>query len=89
MTIELTYVELGVKDCDLTASGETPGEVVTQIVGHLEDEHGIEMPDVDSILKGITTTKEFVEGGFDQEAIMVVKRLREKLGIEPDIALPF
>jgi len=89
MTIELTCMELGVKGCDLTASGETPGEVVTQIVEHLESEHGIDMPDVDSILEGITTPEEFVEGGFDQDAIMVVKRLREELGIEPDMALPF
>ena len=89
MTIELTCMELGVKDCDFATGGETPGEVATQVVEHLEGEHGIDMPDVDSILKDTTITDEFGGGSFDKDAMMVVRRLREKLGIEPDMSLPF
>jgi len=89
MTIELACTELGVEDCDFIASGETPGEVVTQFVEHLESEHDIDMPDVDSILKDKMTTDEFLGGGFDEDAIMVVRRLQEKLGIEPELSLPF
>jgi predicted small metal-binding protein len=84
--MKLTCKELAVKDCDLVAEGEAPADIVEQVVEHLQGEHGIDMPDVDAILTGITTGDELVASGFDKVAIVIVERLREKLGIEPDTA---
>ncbi len=89
MAIELTCDELGVKGCDLTAIGDTPGEIVRQVVEHLESEHGIDLPDVDAILKETTIVEDFVDEGYDRDAIIVVRRLRERLGIEPKLSPSF
>jgi len=86
MTIKMNCAELSVNDCNFTATGETPGEIVEQMVDHLESDHGMDLPDVDSILTGMTLADTLMEGRFDADAIMVVRRLREKLDIEPGLA---
>lgn len=50
MAIRIGGSELGVKDCDFTARGETAGDVVRDLVDHLRDEHDVGMPDADVIL---------------------------------------
>lgn len=73
--------ELGVYECDFTAQGESPAQVVEQIADHLRSEHGVHLPEVDDILKGRNLTDLVVEGELDEDANLVVRRLREKLNI--------
>jgi len=81
MTKELGCSELGVKDCDFVASGETVSDVVEEMVGHLREEHDIEMPDAKTILKG-DVTDESPEMA-DEATELIVNRMIEKLEITP------
>lgn len=73
--------ELGVADCDWVASGETPGEVLDQAVAHLRDEHGLDMPDPETILEGDYVENPVLEDA-DEGIVVMIRRLRETLGIE-------
>lgn len=79
MSFKIDCQSLGVEDCDLVVSGETPGEVVRKIVDHLETEHDIDMPDPDLILRAKFVRTAIAE--IDPDALIIVKRLREKLNI--------
>jgi predicted small metal-binding protein len=83
MAIELSCKDLGVVDCDWTVKGETPADIVEQAVKHLEDRHGMEMPEPETILDGKLTDQPF-ESGVDQAVRVVVQRMQEAL----DIARP-
>lgn len=48
---EVSGEELGVVDCDFIARGETPGDVLKEMVDHLKTTHNMDMPDADEILK--------------------------------------
>jgi predicted small metal-binding protein len=82
--------ELGIQDCDFTASGETAGDVVEQVVQHLRDEHDIDMPDADVILEG--KVKEDPLASVEPDVALVIQRLTEALNImppeEPDMPEP-
>jgi predicted small metal-binding protein len=74
--------ELGFKDCDWHASGETPAGVVEEAVAHLRQKHDLDMPDPEIILEGkvdddplLTTATEPVR--------LVVERLKGKLDLVP------
>jgi predicted small metal-binding protein len=73
--------ELGVKDCDFNARGETAGDVVRELVDHLRDEHAIDMPDADVILAGELSgdPREKV----DPAVALIIKRLTNALNIVP------
>lgn len=43
--------ELGVIDCEYQASGEIPGDVLKEMITHLETTHDMDMPDAEDILK--------------------------------------
>lgn len=79
--------DLGIADCDFVAHGETPADVVEQVVEHLQDEHDIDMPDLDAILENE------VEAALLPESVrLVVARLQEALNISdagtPDVEPP-
>jgi predicted small metal-binding protein len=81
VTIKLNCHDLGIKNCDWVASGDTPADVVKEAVAHLRHEHGLDMPDAELIMEGkddddpiFTTASEAVQ--------LVVKRLDEKLHLD-------
>jgi predicted small metal-binding protein len=73
--------ELGVRDCDFVAKGESPGEIVKEVVEHLRAEHDIDMPDTDTILAG-EVGEEFTEV-IGEEVTLIVERLTTALNIVP------
>ena len=73
--------ELGIKDCDFVASGETAGDVVRQIVSHLREEHDIRLPNADQILSGEDRADPL--GPVDPAAALIVERLTEALDLRP------
>lgn len=66
--------DLRIADCDLVVEGETPGEIVEQIVPHLRKEHDMDMPDVEAILDEDVDRED-----LDDKTWTVVKRMREAL----------
>jgi predicted small metal-binding protein len=81
MTNKVTGSELGIEDCDFTARGETVSDVVGQVVEHLRTEHGINMPDVDTIMTGDLSKS--IMSASDPAVHMIVDRLKETLNIVP------
>ena len=73
--------ELGVRDCDFVAKGESPGEIVKEVVEHLRAEHDIDMPDTDTILAG-EVGEEFTEV-IGEEVTLIVERLTTALNVVP------
>lgn len=78
MAIELRGKDLGVADCDWAALGETPVDVVQQMVAHLRQEHQIEMPSAEAILEGKATEEPMLEG-TDETVRLIVERLHAEL----------
>jgi predicted small metal-binding protein len=68
--------DLRIADCDLEVEGDTPGEIVSEVVEHLREEHGMDMPDALAITKGQVNETE-----LDDKTWTVVKRIREALDI--------
>ena len=85
MTKRIGCNELGIKDCDFTASGETAGDVVIEVVKHLRAEHDIDMPDTDVILAG-KVSQDPTKKKVDPAVALVVDRLIEALNIVPAVA---
>lgn len=81
MTKRISGIELGVADCDFVAEGKSAGDVVEIMVEHLRDEHGLDMPDADTILEG--NVKEDPLASVDEDVALVIERLTEKLNLEP------
>jgi predicted small metal-binding protein len=73
--------ELGISDCDYTASGEAAGDLVKEVVEHLRKEHDLDMPDADVIMAG--EVKEDPLDLVDPAVVLVVERLIEALNIVP------
>jgi predicted small metal-binding protein len=90
VTKSIECIELGIKDCDFVAGGETAGDVVRDVVEHLRAEHDLDMPDADTILAG--ELKEDPLELVDPSVRLVVERLTEALNIvpveEPEIPKP-
>ncbi|MGC9335232.1 MAG: DUF1059 domain-containing protein [Anaerolineae bacterium] len=82
MALELHCKDLGVANCNWTAEGETPADVVEQVVEHLEKEHGIDMPEPETILEGKLTDQP-LQPDVDESVRIVVNRMQEALGIVP------
>lgn len=81
MTRKIECRELGIKDCDFVAKGETAGDIVREVVEHLRAEHDIDMPDADVILAGEVDQDPFKM--VDRATALVVQRLVEALNIAP------
>jgi predicted small metal-binding protein len=81
VTKRIQCIELGIKDCDFVASGETAGDVVREVVEHLRAEHDLDMPDADLIMAG--EVKEDPFGIVDPGVTLVVERLTKALDIVP------
>jgi predicted small metal-binding protein len=79
MTIKIECSSLGIKDCEFTATGETPGEVVEEMIEHLRSKHDLDMPDADTILNGELNSSSI--GDANSAVSVIVKRLREALNI--------
>jgi predicted small metal-binding protein len=82
MAFELNCKDIGVKDCDWTAKGETPADVVEQAVAHLEDDHSLEMPEPETILEGKLTDQP-LKSDVDESVRTVVERIQQELNIVP------
>lgn len=50
MTYKINVADLGIENDDTTFTGETPGEVVSQVVDHLRIQHDLDMPNPKLIL---------------------------------------
>ncbi len=87
MSKKIKCKELGFQGCDFIAEGMTSGDVVKEIVEHLKNEHDINMPDADVILKGRMSDNPFTP--VDKATELVIERLTEKLNINmPDGSEP-
>ena len=80
--------DLGVADCDFIARGEAPREIVDPMVRHLEEEHGMDMPNPEVILDTYPDQDNFIQSLAqalttkpDKETQLVIKRLRQKLNL--------
>jgi len=88
MAIELNCRDLGIHNCDWVARGETPGDVVEQVVDHVRKKHDIDLPDADTIMEGdffeetIGGAPDPFGGTPDAGAATIVRRLREALNLE-------
>ncbi len=80
--MELKCSDLGVANCDFVAKGDTPGEIVEQMVKHLRQEHNIHLPDPDEILQPGSVETSMLDFEEDhKDANIVVTRMRQALGI--------
>ena len=78
---------LGIAGCTRTFCGKTAGDVVDEIRDHLRAEHSINLPDKETILRSdedpdiVELGRRIVGRGYSEDAIMVMRRLRELLGV--------
>lgn len=86
---ELSGEDLGVAGCDFVARGEAAGEVVELMVEHLQDEHGIDMPEPTVILDTyadeaslFAKLAEVFGGDTDKQTELLVQRIREELHLD-------
>lgn len=75
--------DLGIENCDFTAGGETPEDVMEEMTDHLRRKHDIDLPDTDVILAGDMTDDPL--GSVGPEVALTIRRLREVLDIDPTI----
>lgn len=73
---ELRCSELTVADCDYVARGETTGDVLEDIIEHLDEEHDVELPDAEDIIDDAVDEDE-----LDGEARVIVNRIQERMAI--------
>lgn len=73
--------ELGIRDCDFVARGETAGQIVKEVVEHLRTEHDIDMPDTDVILAGEVAEEPLKV--VDEDVSLILERLTTALNIVP------
>lgn len=76
---ELSCADLRIADCDYVARGETARGVLEDMVEHLEADHDLDLPDVESILVG-----DEVDYGEDERVRLIVARMQEELNIKTE-----
>jgi hypothetical protein len=52
MAYRITMSELGIANDDTAFEGRTPADILNQLVPHLKEHHGIELPDMGDYLTG-------------------------------------
>jgi predicted small metal-binding protein len=81
--VELSCEEIGIADCDYVARGETAGDIVDDMVEHLEDQHDIALPDPDDIMSYASGDEDLdaldLDIGLSEEARIVTERIRNEL----------
>lgn len=80
MAIELSGKDLGVADCDWSARGEAPADVLEQTVEHLGQEHGIELPSAKTIMEGKAAQQPIMEDA-DEAVRLIVQRVYAELDL--------
>lgn len=80
MTIELSGKDLGIGNCEWSATGETPADVVEQVVKHLRKEHNIDMPAADMIMRGRVSENPLMSDA-DASVKLIVRRLYSELDL--------
>jgi len=73
---KLTGEDINVSGCRYTAEGDTPGEVLRLMVEHLNNEHGMDLPDPETILAWDED-----ETQLDRGDRLALERMRERLGV--------
>ena len=91
---EVSCEELGVIDCDFTARGDSPGEVLKKMINHLETTHDFDMPDPEEILKNPEDPGDEVlilpklwlqvHPRIDEPVCLITERLVDKLNLTTD-----
>lgn len=87
MTRELACTDLGIRDCDWVARGETAGDVVEEAVQHLRTKHNIKLPDAETIMEG-DFFEDPIGGTPDPAAATIVRRLQEALNLQETDSTP-
>ncbi len=84
---ELSGAQINLNGCTYRAEGETAAEVLRKMVRHLEDEHGMTLPDPKAILAG-----DVDETRLDRGVRLVLDRIRDHLDLIdkgiPDRSVP-
>jgi predicted small metal-binding protein len=94
MAYEINCASLGIAGCTQTFHGETAADVIDAARDHLKAEHGIDLPPSDVILEsginpmGEEFAESFVRGGYEGDAIIVIRRLREILSVGQSATMP-
>lgn len=78
MAIELSGQDLGIANCDWSATGETPADVIEQMVNHLRQEHDIDMPKTETIMEGRATDDPIMED-VDDRVRLIIRRIHAEL----------
>lgn len=81
MAKKIAGSDLGIEDCDFTASGDTAYDIVREMVEHVREKHGIDMPDAETILAGKVDDPSLKT--TDKASALIVQRMVEKLNITP------
>lgn len=68
--------DLNIEGCNYEAEGVTAADVLRMMLAHLESEHGIELPDPDTILTGNVD-----EERLDHGTKLVLERIRQRLDL--------
>ena len=80
MHYTVSCTDLGIHNCDWTATGETAGDVVEEVVRHMRKEQKIDMPDAQAILEG-DSWENPMDDTMDPAVVTIVQRLRERLNL--------
>jgi hypothetical protein len=84
MAYRVDCSDLDIVGCDAVFEGETPADVLDQARPYLKD-HGVDLPNNELILQtGVNPLNEAYatalwRGGFDEDTVIVVRKLREQL----------
>lgn len=89
MTYQVSCNEdLGIEGCDFVASGESPADVLEELLPHLRSAHNLSMPDADTILDGYVREDPFVNGEAAGPVETVVRRLQRALELDEPAPAP-
>lgn len=66
--------DLGVEDCTYVAKGDTVGDIIGQVKSHLEEKHGMDIPEKQAIIQNKVDRPLYTE-----KIWLLIERLRERL----------
>jgi predicted small metal-binding protein len=81
MRYTVSCTDLGIHNCDWTATGETAGDVVEDVVRHVRKEQKINLPDAQTIMEG-DFWQNPLDDTMDPAVVTIVQRLRERLNLQ-------
>lgn len=80
MTTRISCDELGIANCEFTVDATSVGDVMREMVHHLQKVHHVDLPDADTILAGYMRDDPL--DNLDPAVVLVIRRLREALQID-------